>query len=102
MHEPLSPPLPPKIERPHREQNYPGYLGEGVTEMFIELKAKPGDRQAKQAGQGHVTHTGKNGHTQGFWPTPFTGTRDQNKRQPVGRNGRMEKRHGKTGHCDRG
>src|SRR4051812_46840719 len=97
MQNTASAPLPPKVEKAHREQQTAGYLGEDMPEMLVELETEPSDREPQQRCQRHVTKPGKNRHADGFRPAPTTRPCDQHKRKPVRRDRRMKKCHGKAG-----
>ena len=67
------------------------------TAVFIvQRNSEPGDEKAQDSGEKNMTASGQPGHEQRLRAIPFLDARGQDKRQPMRRNGSVEKGYSET------
>lgn len=91
-----------QIKRAEQEQN--GYCdqGEHAADFFVQRDREPGDEQTERSGHEHMTGSGEGGDGQGLGVIPMLRARREHERQPMRRNGGVEKCDAEPGDRDGG
>lgn len=69
---------------------------EPAPDLVVEGDPKPGNEKSEGRGKENVTAAGEGRNQKGLRAIPFLDTRGQHKRQPMRRDGGVEKRHGEA------